>query len=154
MSEGLVAIVGIVGVFGSTSFLAYVILAIFRARYQAKVVSEFQQKLLDRAGSAADLAALLSTEGGARLLASLSPGARTPHQRMLGAVQAGAALLAVGLGLFVFLFWRALPDGASDVAALAAVIATALGVGLLAAAYATYRLSRHLGLLDDGGAAR
>ena len=52
-TEMLVAIVAISGAFGSTAYLAYVVLEAIRTRQRTRLTSEFQQKLLDRVGSAA-----------------------------------------------------------------------------------------------------
>ena len=81
-TEMLVSIVGITSVFGSTAYIAHVVLDAIRSPQQTRLSSEFQQKLLDRVGSTQELGVFLSSEGGARLLRSLSP-ARSgagPHQ--------------------------------------------------------------------------
>ena len=57
-------------------------------------------------------------------------------------------LLALGAGLFLYLVIRPLPIEGEDAVAMIATISTALGVGLLAAAGASYRLSKHMGLLN------
>jgi hypothetical protein len=146
----LVPIVALISVFGSTAYIAYVILAAVRSRQQTRLASEFQQKLLDRISSAQELGAFLSSEGGARILASLSPAraAGTPQTRILRALQAGLVLLALGAGLFLYIALRPLPVEGEDAVAMIATISTALGVGLLGAAGASYRLSKHMGLLN------
>jgi hypothetical protein len=149
-SAMLVAIVAITGVFGSTAYIAYVVLEAIRSRQRARLTSEFQQKLLDRVGSAQELGAFLSSEGGARILESLSPAqaAGGPHQRILRALQAGLVLLALGIGLFIYIGSRALPLEGEDAVAMIATISTAIGVGLLMAAGASYGMSRRMGLLN------
>jgi hypothetical protein len=150
IEAALVPIVALISIFGSTAYIAYVILAGIRSRQQTRLTSEFQQKLLDRIGSAQELGAFLSSAGGARMLASLSPmrAAGGPHTRILRALQAGVVLLALGAGLFLYIAMRALSMDTEDGVAMVATIATALGVGLLAAAAASYRLSQRMGLLN------
>lgn len=96
MGDVLIPIFGIVGVFGSLSYVAYVILEGMRSRQQARLTSEFHHKLLDRVSSAQELGLLLNSEGGAKLLASLAtPRSRgtNAHDRILRAAQTGLVLL-------------------------------------------------------------
>ena len=125
-------------------------LELIRSRYRTRLTSEFQQKLLDRVGSTQELGAFLSSEGGIRILESLSP-ARTeggPHVRILRALQAGLVLLALGVGLFLYMAIRALPIEGEDVIAMIATVCSALGVGLLLAA------ARVVSDVEAAGAAR
>ena len=68
--------------------------------------------------------------------------------RILRALQAGLVLLALGVGLFVYIAARALPIEGEDAVAMIATVASALGVGLLLAACVSYRMSRRMGLLN------
>jgi hypothetical protein len=148
----IVATLGIICTFACIGYIAYVVLEAIRSRQRAQLTSEFQQKLLDRVGSTQELGSFLTSEGGARLLASLSPGlGGGPHQRILRALQAGLVLLVLGLGLFAYTFSRALPIEGEDALAMFATVSTALGIGLLLAAGASYALSRKMGLLDQQG---
>ena len=146
----LIPIFAIVFMFGSTCYVAYVILEGIRSRQRAKLTSELQTKLLDRVGSAQELGAFLNSEGGARLLATLSPTRLNggPHQRILRALQAGLVLLALGVALFIYIGVRALPVEGEDVVAMIATVSCALGVGLLMAAGASFRVSKRMGLLN------
>jgi hypothetical protein len=149
----LVAIVAITSVFGSTAYIAYVVLEVFRSRYRTRLTSEFQQKLLDRVGSTDQLGAFLSSDGGARILEALSPTqtAVGPHVRILRALQAGLVLLTLGVALFLYMGIRTLPIEGEDVIAMIATVCCALGIGLLLSAGAAYALSRKLGLLSRPG---
>jgi hypothetical protein len=146
----IVATLGMICTFACIGYIAYVVLEAMRSRQRAQLTSEFQQKLLDRVGSMQELGALLNSEGGARLLSSLSPRLNGgPHQRILRALQAGLVLLVLGIVLFVYTFSRALPIEGEDALAMFATVSTALGIGLLLAAGASYRLSRRMGLLNQ-----
>jgi ABC-type multidrug transport system fused ATPase/permease subunit len=135
-------------VMGLLGWIAYVILEIVRTRHRIRATSELQAKLIDRLG-AEDIGVFLTSDNGGRLLRALSeqPAGDGAHVRILRALQSGVVLVAVGVGLFVYAGTRALPLEGEDVAALFATLATALGVGLLAAAGASYRLSMRMGLL-------
>jgi hypothetical protein len=150
-TEMLVAIVAMTGAFGSTAYIAYLIVDAIRSRQRTRLTSEFQAKLLDRVGSAQELGAFLNSEGGTRMLAALSATRLEggPHQRILRALQAGLVLLALGLGLFLYIGVRALPTEGEDVVAMIATVSCALGVGLLMAAGVSIRISRRMGLLNN-----
>ena len=68
--------------------------------------------------------------------------------RILRALQSGIVLLAVGAGLFVYLAIRTLPLEGEDAVAFFGTLSIALGVGLLAAAGASYRMTKRMGLLN------
>ena len=135
-------------VFATISWIAYAVLEGIRSRHRIRAASELQGKLIDRLG-AQDIGAFLTSDHGSKLLRALSeqPVGDAAHVRILRALQAGLVLLAVGVSLFVYMSMRPLPLEAEDGVALFATLCTALGVGLLVAAAASYRLSRRLGLL-------
>ncbi len=151
MNEVLIPIFAIVGSFGSLCYLAYVIRETIQSRQQGRLASEFNNKLLDRVSSAQELGALLNSDGGARLMATLSgPQRGTAHERILKSLQAGLVLLALGVGLFVYSFFTPTLDyEAMQALAAFATIGVSLGVGLLLAAGAALTMSRRLGLLHD-----
>jgi len=151
MEDILIPIVAITGVFGSASFIAWVILEAIRTRQQATLAREFSNKLLDRVSSAQEFAAMMNSEAGERFLAHMS-GARADspaHTRILKSTQMGFVLLALGVGLFLFGFMTpALLLEANQTINVFATIATSLGAGLLLAAAAAYVISKSLGLLN------
>jgi ABC-type multidrug transport system fused ATPase/permease subunit len=130
-------------------WIAYVILELVRTRHRIRATSELQAKLIDRLG-AQDIGVFLTSDTGARLLRALSeqPASDGAHVRILRALQSGIVLLAVGAGLFAYLALRTLPLEGEDAVAFFATLTTAVGVGLLAAAGASYRMSRRMGLLN------
>jgi hypothetical protein len=131
-------------------WIAYVILEIIRTRQRIRATSELQGKLIDRLG-AQDVGVFLTSDHGAQLLRTLSeqPAGDAAHLRILRALQSGLVLLAVGGGLFVYSITQTLPAEGEQAVALFATLAIALGVGLLGAAGASYRLSRRMGLLNN-----
>jgi hypothetical protein len=153
MPDLLIPIFGIVFSIGLTGYIAYVILEILRTRMRVRATTELQSKLIDRLG-AQDVGMFLNSESGAQMLRALAehPGGDAAPTRILRALQSGLVLLAVGLGLAAYSAMRRLSIEAADTVVFFAVVATALGIGLLAAAGASYMLSRRLGLLERGEA--
>ena len=140
------------GAFAMFVWMVYLILEFFRRRHQFRVVSELHTKLLDRMGSAGELTEFLSTQGGERLLASLTTERTSigPHAKILRAVQAGIVLLVLGLGLLGYgaIHAPALQREAANALGFFDTIVLSLGVGLLLSSLASYRLSKRMGLLD------
>jgi hypothetical protein len=142
-------------VFATISWIAYAVLEGLRSRHRVRAASEIQGKLIDRLAGQ-DIAVFLSSAHGSQLLRALSeqPVGDAAHVRILRALQAGIVLLVVGGSLFGYLRMRTLPLEGEDVVALFATLCSALGVGLLGAAAASYRLSRRLGLLPPASPQR
>jgi ABC-type multidrug transport system fused ATPase/permease subunit len=142
---------------GMVCFIAWVILEIVRSRHRIRAASELQGKLIDRLNSA-DIGPFAMSESGARLMRAFSEqpaAADAAHVRILRALQSGLVLLTVGVSLFFYSSTRTLPLEGEDVVDFFATLCAAVGVGLLLAAGASYRLSRRLGLLKatDGSSA-
>ena len=69
-----------------------------RLQERARLRMELQVRMLERFASPAELKDFLESEGGRRLLGALSP-RQTVAPRMLLAVQAGAVITILGIGL-------------------------------------------------------
>jgi hypothetical protein len=136
------------GAFTMFGFVCWVIADAFRRRQQLRTAAEFNHKLLDKMTSTQELGTFLQSDGGTRLLATLTAtgSAVGPHVRILRAVQSGLVLLSLGVGLFVLVSTRPFSADAQDGMTMIATIVTALGVGLLLSAAAAYVLSRQMGL--------
>ena len=140
-------------VFATFAWIAYVILEIVRSRQRVQATSTLQGKLIDRLG-AQDVGMFLSSANGAQLLQALAqqPPDQAAHVRVLRSLQTGLVFLAIGIGLFIYGSMRSLPIEVEDGVVFFAILAIAVGVGLLAAAGSSYVLSRRLGLLERGEA--
>jgi hypothetical protein len=150
--EVLIPIFGVFGVFGSTAYIAYVILEAIKTRHQSRVASEFNAKLFDRVASAQELGVLLNSEGGERLLTTLTgrPVAGSAQTRIVRALTAGVVIFMLGIGLFLYQWFSpALDIDAAEGITLFSVIALSIGLGLLLASGASYTMSKKLGLLDE-----
>lgn len=116
-----------------------------------RVSTEFQGKLLDRIGSAREFGEFLNTEGGGRFLDVISTEkGGSAHTRILRAVQTGIVLTVLGAALFVFVATVSLPYPVPENLRFLATVTTAIGAGLLISSFVSYRLSRKLGLIDEG----
>jgi hypothetical protein len=120
----------------------------------SRVQTEMHTKLMDRLTSNDDLLAYIQSPTGRRFLESApitldgeSRPTGAPYGRILWSLQAGIVLVALGIG-----FWFVQNDVMPEIAEgfhILAVIAIALGAGFAASAFASYFISRRLGLLPS-----
>ena len=147
----ILGLFGIVGVFGSTSFIVYLIVDLFRNRFRIRATAELQGKVIERL-TAQDIGTFLTSKNGSELLRALAerPAQAQAHVRILRALQSGLVLLALGIGCFFYVwFGPTLHVDVATAAQFVATMATALGVGLLLAAGASYVMSKRIGLLNS-----
>lgn len=140
------------GAFVMVSWVVYVIVSGIRLWHQQRMLNQFQTKLLERIGSVTELGAFLNTEAGTRFLKVLTAvdEVAAPRIRMLRAVQSGAVLATLGIGLYLY-GWMTptVPGGVTNAINALATIFFALGVGFLVSVALSLRLSRRLGLLNE-----
>jgi len=122
-----------------------------------KIQTEAHHKIVDRLSSNEDLLAYMQSPTGQRFLtASLGvPSAAdvapptivgAPFNRILWSVQAGIVLAAAGFGLL--LARRGVIEEVAQPLQVISILAIALGIGFVASAFASYLLSRQLGLMQ------
>jgi len=122
-----------------------------------KVQTDAHNKIVDRLSSNEDLLAYMQSPTGQRFLtASLGvPSAAdvapptivgAPFNRILWSVQAGIVLAAAGFGLL--LARRGVIEEVAQPLQVISILAIALGIGFVASAFASYLLSRQLGLMQ------
>lgn len=127
------------------------LLSHLRQTKTGRLQAEIYNKMLDKFGSSQDLLAYLQTEAGQNLLKTAPPEQPAPHSRILNSVMFGVVATVLGLGILL------LSTQVSREREPAMVIGTlilTLGVGFLAAAGASYVLSKRLGLLNGGNEPR
>jgi len=136
--------------FFMVGFIVYTVVDVFRRRQQTKVYTEFHSKLLDRMGSAKDLAEFFTSEAGNRFLSALASAgdAVSPQVRILRSLQTGLVLLALGIGLFMLTAQRQFMPDAADGLMVTATAAAAIGAALLVSTAISYVLSKRMGLID------
>ena len=121
-----------------------------------KIQTDAHTKIVDRLASNEDLLAYMQSSTGQRFLTASFGSPVTveaaphvvgaPFNRILWSVQAGIVLAAAGLGL-----WFAKNGVIDEVAQplqVVAILAIALGIGFVVSAFASYALSRQLGLVQ------
>ena len=142
-----------VGLFALIAWIVFVVADGRRRREQLKVTSEFNAKILEKMGSTAEFGAFLDTEGGRRLMKTLTVEGPSAKTRMLGSTQTGIVCTSIGIAMLILggIFYY-LRDGLWVMGG----IITACGIGFLVSTLASYRLSKTLGLLggDDDAARR
>lgn len=136
MSENSIAIVGII--FGNIAFVVFVV-AWFRARNRRmELQSELQAKLIDKFGSTSELVAFLQSPAGRQFVHGVQTGGRVVAQeRVLAGIRKAVVLSFLGIGLLSI--WGI--SGATWVSWFG-LLFLSLGLGFLAAAFISMRLSR------------
>ncbi len=111
---------------------------------------ELQSKLVDKLGASPELLRLVESNELAKALEhSRADSPASPYHRILGAVQAGIVLAALGIA-FLALDTQAVVGGQGF--SVIGALALALGVGFLLSGAAAFLLSRSWGLIDHASA--
>jgi hypothetical protein len=124
----------------------------------SKIQTEVHNKLMDRFNSNEDMLAYIQTPVGRRFLEAAPAPAESPVRpvgaplsRILWSIQAGVVLAAAAVGL-LFVSGRVIEEIAQPMFAIG-VLALAVGAGFVVSAFASFLLSRRLGLLEAPPAA-
>src|SRR5438309_12097436 len=96
MNEDLVAIPVI---FGTISWIAWLIFSTIRRYKTTKVQGEIQARLLDKFGSSQELLAYVQSDAGKQFLDSLTVEQKTPYGRILNAAQSATVMVFFGVAL-------------------------------------------------------
>lgn len=140
--------------FFTVAFCVWVLVNAWQRRMRIRLMSDVNNKLLERIGSVKDFNEFLQTEGGTRFMDSLTVERLTtrPQDSILRAVQIGIVLLVLGigfLGLGSYFSARYAATGDDfEMLTVVGVIAGSLGLGFLLSAGASLRLAKSLGVLD------
>lgn len=115
-----------------------------RKQERLRAELEVRRRMLEKFATAEDLSTFLETDTGRRFLESLSTEENAQTRKILGSLKAGAVLTTLGCGLWLLVAWE--PNDLAPMG-IPATIALAIGLGFLASAWASYRLSRAWGLI-------
>lgn len=142
-------------IFSTLGFVFWVAVNGWLRRQQARMLTDFNTRLLERIGSVKDFNEFLQTEGGAKFMDRLTAAGDTPpdvRMTILRAVQTGLVLLTLGGGLLLlaWLLRDRFPYGDSEVFTITGVIGLSLGIGFLLSGGASYRLAGGLLRRTDG----
>jgi hypothetical protein len=147
--DDLVPVLIVATVFGTMSFLAWVIVDALRSKRELAVTSSFHGKLLERMTNARELAEFMDSPGGTKFIDSITVERAHPGQRILRAVQIGIVLCSAGIGCRMIGGKTLLePEGAEGFMILG-ILLLSIGIGYLVSAGASFVLSRSLGLYDS-----
>lgn len=149
MSEAII----LLALFATVAFVIWVLATEMQRRSRLKSLMELRLRLLDRLNSAADIAAVLASEGGARFLSSLDePSWAGFHGRVLRTIQTGIVLLFVSAGLLALAYLNSF--GARQALSAFAVMAGCVGAGLLISSVVAWRLGVRSGLIKPSDGVR
>jgi hypothetical protein len=146
MDEKLAIFLTITGLATGIVVIVRTLLATLRQGRSEKHKTELMGKLLDKFGSNTDLLAYLQTEAGQSFFKTAPPERPGTHNRILNATQIGAVTTSLGTG--ILMLQLGLQGNDRPPAMVIGTLVLAVGLGFLAAAAASYGLSKHLGLLD------
>jgi hypothetical protein len=151
----LTPVLVVLSVFGSLSFLTWVIVDALRRKAQLRVMSEFHNKLLDRINNGKELAEFMDSPGGTKFVESISTERAHPAQRVLRAVQIGIVLSAAGIGCRV-VGWQStiVAREAAEGFVVLGILLLSVGIGYLVSAAASFGLGRSLGVYGPVGESR
>jgi hypothetical protein len=153
---GLEVMIGVMFGIGALAWLVRSAIDHRRWLRAVKIQTEAHTKIVDRLSSNEDLLNYMQSATGQRFLTAtlgvppIGDAAPqivgAPFNRILWSVQAGIVLAAAGFGL-----WFAKNGIVEEVAQslqVVAILAIALGIGFIASAFASYAMSRQLGLVQ------
>ncbi len=153
--EGLEVLIGIMTAIFALAWITRSAIEHRRWLRATKIQTDAHTKIVDRLSSNEDLLAYMQSTMGQRFLtASLgspatsgpAPYVGAPFNRILWSAQAGIVLAAAGVGLWFAK--RGVIDEVAQPLQVVAILAIALGIGFVASAFASYALSRQLGLVQ------
>jgi hypothetical protein len=154
---GLEVLLGVVTAIITLAWLVRAAIEHRRWLRATKIQTEAHTKIVDRLSSNEDLLAYMQSPAGQRFLsASLGmasmadttppPIVGAPFNRILWSVQAGIVVAAGGLGLWIAK--NGVIEEAAQPMLVISILAMALGIGFVVSAFASYALSRQLGLVQ------
>ena len=123
------------------AFVIWTTVTAWQRRQRLRLLTDFNNRLIDRLGSVKDFSEFASTEGGIQFLNAVLADAPSlgPRERILRATDIGIVAVALGLG-FLFLGWYFEQESRRAFVVLG-VIAMSLGLGSLASSFVSYRLT-------------
>ena len=143
--EELVMLMVMPAFFLITGWAFRTLLVYLQTRRSMKFQYELQSKLLERFGSAPELLDYVKSDAGLRFIeSSMTEPRANPHARILGSMQTGTVLAALGVG---FLVLRPLLPDAAQPFAVFGVLSLCVGAGFLGSAWVSTALARRWGLI-------
>lgn len=155
MSDQMVQALVLPAMFFSIAWIVWIISNNKRRQRVVEVQKDMQARLFDKFGTSQEMIAYLNSEAGAKFLDSATIEHAKPFGRVLGSTQAGLILFFLGIAMmFVRFTMPAVGRDPIEQAQSAhmflalSFLLLALGIGFLASAAASYKLSKNWGLFD------
>jgi ABC-type amino acid transport system permease subunit len=155
MSDQMVQALVLPAMFFLIGWIVWTITNSRRRSRIAEIQRDIHAKLFDKFGTSQELVEYLKTDAGSKFLDSASIEHARPFGRVLGSVQAGLILFFVGIAMLIVRFtmpsvgWNPVEQAQTAHGFLAiSLVLLALGLGFLASAGVSYRLSKSWGLFD------
>ncbi len=145
--EDLMPIVVLVTMTIAAAWVISLIVAAFRHRAHLRAQTAFHNQMMEKFGSAAEFTAYLQSDAGKSFFDNLSTEPATPLTKILGAIQKGAILALLGLGLIVLGKSYTAQEG-GNVMFVGGVISFMIGAGFLASSAISYRLAQNWGIIS------
>ena len=123
------------------------IIAAFRNRAHLRAQTDFHNKMLEKFSSGDEFTAYLESNAGKSFFDNLSNEPAAPLTKILGAIQKGAILALLGLGLIVLGKSYTAQEG-GNVMFVVGVISFMIGAGFLASSAISYRLAKNWGIIS------
>ncbi|HVS03235.1 MAG TPA: hypothetical protein VMT16_10740 [Thermoanaerobaculia bacterium] len=140
----------VLAIVGFMAVLGWILRTFSDNRRRVKIAeahAALHRDLLHKFGSSEELLAYLGSDAGRELLGTTALERPAPLARILGAVQAGILLTAVGAALFLARGLEGMGRDAYTGFAFLGILALAVGLGFLASAAASWALAAKLGLM-------
>ncbi|HKF50982.1 MAG TPA: hypothetical protein VKB26_01610 [Candidatus Acidoferrales bacterium] len=155
MSDNAAMVVVLPAMCFAVCWIVWIVANTRRRSRVAEIQRDIHAKLFEKFGTSQELIEYLKTDAGSKFLDSASIEHTRPFGRVLGSMQAGLILFFVGIAMLIVRFtmpsvgWNAVEQAQNAHGFLAiSLVLLALGLGFLASAGASYKLSRNLGLFD------
>ncbi len=155
MSDNMVQVLVLPAMFVCAAWIILGISNNKRRHRIAEVQKEIQSKLFEKFGTSQELIEYLKTEAGSKFLDSATFEHSRPFGRVLGSIQAGLILVLLGIAMLIVRLtmpsvgWSPIEQAQTAHGFLAvSLLLLALGLGFLASAAASYKLSKNWGLFD------
>lgn len=155
MSDNLTMTLVLPAMFFAIAWIVWIVASSRRRSRIAEIQRDIHAKLFEKFGTSQELIEYLKTDAGSKFLDSANFEHTRPFGRVLGSVQAGLILFLLGIAMLIARFTMPYESFSAIERAQTAhglltvsLLLLALGLGFLASAAASYKLSKNWGLFD------
>lgn len=155
MSDNMVTALVMPALFFCIGWIVWIVANTRRRNRLAEIQRDIHAKLFEKFGTSQELIEYLKTEAGSKFLDSARMEHTSPFGRVLGSIQAGLILFLLGIAMLIVRLtmpsvgWNPVDQAQTAHGFLAgSLLLLALGLGFLASAATSYKLSKNWGLFD------